>query len=200
MPETVLERHYRDRVQSVRHIALPKAGHVALPWRDVEDLVALCSELSVSGRELLEKEFRRVFREPNLTVAWLRERRQVIADLSDNFLELAASIRATAYDAWQAAGSPTETDCMARLDGAIAAVAEAKQSVLERWPVGSDDQIAAARASVARGEGLDVDEAFAQIARVDVETWRQQLEECKRHRPEFSEDEEALSIVRGAYD
>src|ERR1700693_410413 len=99
MAETVLERHYRDRVQSVRQIALHDTGEVALSGRQWEDLVALCAELSAAGSELLEKEFKRLFKEPNLTVAWLLERRQVIEELSASYVQLAESVRSAARQA-----------------------------------------------------------------------------------------------------
>src|SRR5947209_162126 len=149
MPETVLERHYRDRMESVRQMALPEVGRPSFSWRDVEDLVALCFELSLSGRDLLEKEYQRVFREANLTVAWLRERRRIIEELSNNYLQLAQTIRASALHAWQEAGAPSGKDFLARLDSSIQAVAETRQRVLERWPVGSDDEIAEARTTAA---------------------------------------------------
>jgi hypothetical protein len=152
-----------------------------LSWRDFKDLVALCFELSASGRELLEKEHKRLFEEPNLTVAWLRERRRAIEELSDNYLQLAQSIRASASRAWQDAGSPAGVD-FGLLDDAIQAVARAKQELLDRWPVGSDQEIAEARAAASRGEGLELDEAFAQIAGVDGAAWRQRVEEYKRGR------------------
>ena len=177
MSETVLERHYRDRMQSVRQLALTEEGQM-LSWRDFADLVALCLELSLSGRDLLENEHKRLFQEPNLTVAWLRERRRVIEELSDTYTQLAESVRASALRAWQAAGAPAGID-FAGLDGAIQAVAQTRQRVLERWPVGSEEEEEEARASAARGEGLDLDEAFAQIAGVDVAAWRQRVEEYK---------------------
>jgi len=183
MSETVLERHYRDRVQSVRQMALPDAEEAALTWRDFEDLVALCFELSVSGRELLQKEHRRVFTEPNLTVTWLRERRRVIEELSENYVQVAQSVRDSAFRAWQAAGSPSGVD-FGRLDDSIAAVRRAKQELLGRWLVGTDEEMAEAQAAASRGEGLDLDEAFAQLAGVDVATWRQRVEEYKQGRKE----------------
>jgi hypothetical protein len=66
MSETVLERHYRDRVQSVRQLADGDGEQVARSLHDYEDLVALCAELAVSGRELLEKEPAACFRKPAL--------------------------------------------------------------------------------------------------------------------------------------
>jgi hypothetical protein len=183
MAETVLERHYRDRVQSVRQIALHETGQAALSRSQWEDLVALCAELSAAGGELLEKEYRRLFKEPNPTVAWLLERRQVIEDLSASYVQLAESVRAAVYQAAQASGSPSGKDFVLLLDRAIQAILQARQRVLERWPVGSEAEIEEASSSAARGQGLDVDEAFAQIAGVDVETWRRRLEEHKQHRP-----------------
>jgi hypothetical protein len=184
MPETVLERHYRDRVQSVRQIASHEAGHESLSWRNFEALVALCLELSMAGRQLLEKEYQQIFREPDITVTFLQERRRVLEELSDNNLQLAESVKASAYRAWHAAGSPPGTDIVIGLEGAIRAVAEAKQRVLARWPVGNDDEIAQAQAAAGRHEGLDLDEAFAQIAGVDVTTWRQRVAEYKEQRSE----------------
>ncbi len=178
MPETVLEQHYRDRVQSVRQIAQRQMGQVALAPRDLEDLVALCLELSVSGRELLEKEYKRIFKEHPVTVSWLLERRHAIEELSDDYLQLVQSVRASALRALQAAGAPPGNDFLARLDAAIQAITEARQSVLERWLVGSEEEIRAAGANWA--EGLDLDEAFARIAGVDVEAWRRRVEESNR--------------------
>jgi hypothetical protein len=66
------------------------------------------------------------------------------------------------------------------LDEAIAAVTRAKQDLLANWLVGSDEEMAAARASAARGEGLELDEAFAQIAGVSVAEWHRRVEEHKR--------------------
>src|SRR5580704_9706561 len=92
MPETVLERHYRDRVLSVQQMAEHGAGHAALAGWDFEDLVTLCLELSTSGQQLLEREYKLIFKVPNLTVAWLQERRQAIEELTAKYLELAASL------------------------------------------------------------------------------------------------------------
>jgi len=178
MPETVLEQHYRDRIQSVRRIAHHEDGDAALSERDYEDLAALCCELSESGRQFLELEYKRLFKEPSLTVGWLRERRQVIEELSNNFLEMVAFLKNSAS---QVAGSSPGHDIVRRrLDEAVQRLVEAKQSVLERWPVGSDQEIAQARMGGFPEDYLDADEAFAQIAGVDVETWRQRAEKSRQ--------------------
>jgi hypothetical protein len=182
MADTILERHYRDRMQSVRQIAAREGAQAALSWRDCEDLVALCFELSAAGQQLLKAEYNRLFKEPNLTVAWLQERRRVIEELSDTFLQLAESIKSSICQACQTAGSPAEVDVVARLDSAVQILAEEKQCILERWPVGSPREIAEARSAIARGEGLAAEAAFAQIAGVDVETWRKRVEDYKQTR------------------
>jgi hypothetical protein len=179
MPDTMLERHYRDRVQSVRQMALHQARET-FSRQDLGDLVALCTELSTSGRQLFEMEFKRVFKASKPTVAWLVERRRALVELSDNYLQLARSIRSAVLSNGKPA-SIAEENLVKNLDTAIASLTQARQDVLARWPVGSDDEIVAAQSSAARNEGLDVDEAFAQIAGVDAEAWRKRLEEHQRH-------------------
>jgi len=182
MSETVIERHYRDRVQSVRQLAAHEENRVAPIGQELEDLVTLCADLSLSGRELMEKEYRRLFKESNVTVAWLRERRRVMEELSASYLQLAESVRASAHKSQQEVGGPSGKEFVARLDDAITALSHARQSLLDRWPVGSDEDIAQGQASAARGEGLDVDEAFAQIIGTDVESWRRRVEDHKGRR------------------
>jgi hypothetical protein len=179
--ETVLERHYRDRMQSVRQFTnLPEPDRAAMSWDDHADLVALCVELSVSVRDLMEREFSRIFKNPRLTIAWIKERRRVIIELCDGFVQLAQTIRPFAIQAWQTAVAPQGKDFASVLDSAINHVVEAKGGFLERWLVGSPAEEAALKDSIARGDVLDLEEAFADIARMDVETWRKSVDEHKR--------------------
>jgi hypothetical protein len=173
MSATVLERHYRDRVLSVQRMAVPEAGHAALAGWDFEDLVSLCLELSASGQQLLEREYQLIFQVPSLTVAWLLERRQAIEELTAKYLEVAASLKGMVG---LVAGSAHGNDLVCRLEQEVQRLVVAKQRMLERWPVGSPEEIAKARAGGRPEDYLDVDDAFAQIAGVDVETWRQRLE------------------------
>jgi hypothetical protein len=177
MPATVLERHYRDRVLSVQQMAVHEAGHAALPGWDFEDLVKLCLELSASGQQLLEREYQLIFKVPNLTVAWLQERRQAIEELTAKYLELAASLSGMVG---RVVDSSPGKDWVCRLDQEVQRFVDAKQRLLERWLVGSPEEMAKARAGGRPEDYLDVDEAFAQIAGVDVETWRQRLEKRVR--------------------
>ncbi len=187
MPMTVLEQHYRDRMQSLRQIAMRseqqmathEAGHLAAAEFFVQDLVALCSDLSDSGRQLLEQEFKRIFKAPDLSVRMLRERRRVIEELSASFIELATRLKNLASQAYQTAGRPPGTELLSRFDEAAGRLVAAKTSVLERWPVGSDEEIAEARKGGRPEDYLDADEAFAQIAGVDVETWRRRMDKYK---------------------
>jgi hypothetical protein len=62
---------------------------------------------------------------------------------------------------------------------------EAKERVLGRWVVASPQEMAKAKAAIARGETQDADEGFAEIAGTVVATWRKSIEEYKgsRERP-----------------
>jgi hypothetical protein len=181
MVETVPERHYRDRVQSVQRLAsLTEPERLAMSWQDHEDLVGLCLDISVSGRALIEKEYGRIFTNASPTVGWLSERRRVIEDLSDSYVQLARAVRTSVSQARQGAGSSNGEDLVRVLEGAIQSVEAATRSVLERWPVGSPEERAEAKAAIVRGETLDADEAFAEIAGTDVETWRKNIDEYKR--------------------
>jgi hypothetical protein len=68
------------------------------------------------------------------------------------------------------------------LDRAIEDVRQLETSTFQHWPDFTGDDIAGARAAQARGECLPLDEAFAQIAGVDRETWLRRVEERKRAR------------------
>jgi hypothetical protein len=177
MPETVLEQHYRDRLLSLQRIAVPQQGHTAMTGWYFEDLVTLCLELSASGQQLLEREYQLIFQVPDLSVAWLQERRQAIEELTAKYLELAASLKSLARLVTDSARGKDQVD---RLDQAVQCFAAAKQRVLERWPVGNAQEVAQARAAGRPEDYLDLDEAFAQIAGVDVETWRQRVEKRTR--------------------
>ncbi len=174
MTETVLEQHFRDRVESVRRIACAGNGNGMHERRFYEDLAHFCIQLSVSGRELLVEEYKRAVKD-HFTFGWLRERRQAFEALRDNYVQLAESIRAAAVQACNTAGAPRGKDLVAELDEAIRALVTDTQNMLERWLVGSDEENAAAAAAAARGEGIDIDEAFAEIAGVDVATWRKRV-------------------------
>jgi len=177
MLETLPERHYRDRLKSLGELAsLPEAARTTLTWHDFQDLAMLCFELSVAGRDLFESEFRSIFKKAE-TIDWLRERRNIIEELTDDFVRLAESVKASAVQAWHAAGRPAGKDVASLLDSAIKTVCEARRSVLERWPVGSLAESAEADAAIAQGETIDIDEAFAQIAGTDVATWRRSFQE-----------------------
>jgi len=173
MPETVIERHYRDRVESLRRIALAHDGNGSRSWQFYEDLVNVCEQLSAAGRELLEQERKRVFKEPHLTIAWLRERRQVMEALTNDYVNVVETVREAAVRA--AAESAKGTGIEGRLDGAIQALVTARESTLARWLVGTDEETAAAAAAAARGEGIDIEEAFAELAGVDVASWLRRI-------------------------
>lgn len=188
MPE-VLEQHYRDRMQSIRHIALrsvqqisqhPEAGNAVRAEFTFLDLVELCSDLAEAGQQFMEQEYKRIFQEPDVSVAWLQQRRRVIEELSDSFLDFARSLRNSVAQSARFVGSSTGKAAADRLETAVQRIVAARQSVLERWPVGSDQEIDQARIGGSEEDYLEPEEAFAQIAGVDVATWRQRMEKYKR--------------------
>jgi hypothetical protein len=178
MADTLRERHYRDRLESLDRLTRRTAGDQVLP-RNEDELVAICCELAVAGRELLDQEYRDLFKNTEMTVAWLQERRHVIEELCDAYIGLARSIRAATCNAPNGAGAPHATRGVHALDHASAEVAAAKKSLLERWLVGSPAEMSDAMARITRGDNLSVDEAFADIAGVDVTTWRQRIADYK---------------------
>src|ERR1051325_7372537 len=180
MPETVAERHFRDRMESVKRLAsAPAYERAARSWQDHEDLVGLCLELSSSARDLIEKEFHLIFKHPNLTVGWLKERRRVIEELSEDYLSLAETIKSAMMQANQTGAAPNGKHLASILDRAVKCVADAKKSVLTRWLIGSPEEMAESMAAIARGETIDIAESFAEIAGTDVETWRKTVEDYK---------------------
>src|SRR5437870_13606005 len=125
MAETIAECHFRDRIQSLQKlISLPQPDRAALSKHDHAELVTLCSELSQSARDLMAKEFDRIFRNPKLTVALLQETRQAIVELTDMYVELAQTMKAK-FSAQQGVGAPNGNDFVQILDNAIQRVAEA---------------------------------------------------------------------------
>jgi hypothetical protein len=173
MAETVLERHYRDRLLSVQQIAVHEGGHAALAGWEFEDLVTLCLELSTSGQQLLEREYKLIFKVPDLTVAWLQERRQALEELTAQYRELVASLKSLAGPLSDAS---RRKDQIGRLDQEVQRFADATQRVLDRWPVGGPEEVSQARAGGRSEDYLDIDEVFAQVAGVDAEAWRQRVE------------------------
>ncbi|GEM_PF-6375673 len=57
-----------------------------------------------------------------------------------------------------------------------------ESGIFQHWPEFTEQDAAEARAALERGDGLELDEAFAQIAGVDKETWMKRVEERRRSR------------------
>jgi hypothetical protein len=70
----------------------------------------------------------------------------------------------------------------AELRSALGQTRRLEAQIFEHWPRFSNKDVAEARAALARGECLDLEDAFAQIAGVDRETWRRRVEERRQAR------------------
>jgi hypothetical protein len=61
-------------------------------------------------------------------------------------------------------------------EGAVRELEELRDQFRKTFPVATDEEVAADKDAIARGDYQDVDAAFATIAGVDVETWRKRVE------------------------
>jgi hypothetical protein len=70
----------------------------------------------------------------------------------------------------------------ASLERAVEEVRRLEADIFPHWPQFTEQDLEDARTAYERGECLPLDEAFAQIAGVDKETWLRRVEERKRVR------------------
>lgn len=70
----------------------------------------------------------------------------------------------------------------ADLENAIRKTERLRDDVFRYWDESSEEDLRLAREEVARGEGLELTDAFAEVAGVDRDTWRYKVEEYQRSR------------------
>lgn len=66
------------------------------------------------------------------------------------------------------------------LRDAHAALLRLECGIFQHWPWFTEQDAAESRAAIERGDYLELDDAFAQIAGVDKETWMRRVEERRR--------------------
>jgi hypothetical protein len=180
MSETFLEFMTRSRAELVRHALGHWQSEVppVLHPDDRQDATRLCLELTQDLRHLIDREIKQVVRASPSGVQTLQDRRQALEQLCNQVHTTLAALRLLLPQSGD--GS---SDDGARLGRALAEVREAREHLIQRWPVRSPDELAEARRQIERGEGVDAETAFARIAGVDVETWQRRVEEHKRAQP-----------------
>src|SRR5262249_6977572 len=133
----------------------------ALAARDAEDLIRLCLELPGKGEALLERARLRCF-DPSLDVPALQAVRTALEAAFAGYVKTAESAlelgRATARQ------TGMDIDGLADLEGAIPRLRRLERRVFEEWPVCSPEEMVEVRAEIARGEFVDVEDAFAEMA------------------------------------
>src|SRR5205807_7187731 len=100
--------------------------------------------------------------------------------LLDRTLHVLREVRALAQEVAQSTGCPIEG--APQLDEAVETVARMKAEFVEQWPWLGDSELEKAWTEYRRGEYLDLEDAFAQIAGVDRETWRRRVDEHQQRR------------------
>ncbi len=152
-----------------------KAEHrEAVLARDVEDIVLACLDYPGLMARLWNSALPRI-RDHQITD--LQQAGEALGGLFDGTLDFLGSLRQWTRE-FEAAGHNVQG--ARELDRVIEQLQEMKKDVLAHWPWFSEKDVEEARAAHARGECLELDEAFATIADVDKETWRERVEEYKR--------------------
>jgi hypothetical protein len=181
MPPTFLEFMTHSRAESVRD-ALQHWQARALPALNAEDrryVTRVCLDLAKDLRDIVQRQTRAVCRQPAQAVQALQEQRQALEELCEQVHKTLAAVQTALGPQGRLAETAEEGP---GLDGAMEEVRAARERLLQHWPVRSPAEVAAARQRMEHGEGADAEAAFARIAGVDVETWRQRVEEHRRRK------------------
>jgi hypothetical protein len=155
-------------------------GAAPLDRQEATGLVRACAWSLASMRQLWEIAYRSLFTSPPPTFAEARETREVLDRVFADRIDAAEKILALAADAAARTGQPIpETEGLA---SAAEDVRRLRRELAERWPVCTDDEMEEVRRQIARGEGMELDDAFAAIAGVGVEEWRRRVEARRKER------------------
>jgi hypothetical protein len=180
MPESVLHKLYRDRVRSVQEIIEPwQAAHQeAMTAHDVQELVRECLTFPGLMEHMARSDFDLIFsggledvdaagRELRARIDDCRATVERVSRLGDSFVEQTGH---------RIEGREQLREALQRLD-------RLREDFFRHWAWFGEQEHAAARTEIERGDGLTADEAFAEIAGVDVDTWRKRVEERRRTPP-----------------
>jgi hypothetical protein len=134
--------------------------------RRLEPLLLICKDLPAHARQAWES-------------LWTQVRDQMLEDLQ----EAGESFLLVLDQAIVVVGAFAE-HTEEPLRGIQADLEQLRQEHKDAWPWCSEDEMDEARAESARGETLELDEAFAEIAGVSREEWLHRVEQHKRRKGE----------------
>lgn len=172
MPQSILYRLCLDRTQSVeRALEAWKVEHqAARAVRDMEDLIRETLDYPGLLRRLEQSTWDGLWTNP---AEEIQGSGLALQTLFDRTLSVLRDVRALAQDVAQNTGHPLEG--APQLDEAVETVARMKAAFVHQWPWLEDSELQKAWTEYQRGEYLDLEDAFAQIAGVDRETWRRRV-------------------------
>lgn len=176
MSETLLFRLYRGQVKALQETveAWQAEHHHAMMARGIEDIVRVCLDAPAIVKRVWNETFAKI---RDGEVEDHNETRRELWTLIDNILGILDTVRGLALS-WEQKGNVIAGT--ADLERVIAEVQKQQHFIFEHWSEFSQETVDRAQAEYARGEFLELFDAFASIAGVDRATWLKRVEEHKR--------------------
>lgn len=185
MQSSVLLRHTRDRLNSLRQLVepLPTDGPFPRTPEDYEDLVGLMLEFPDSYRRTVDTEFRRLFTERSRSVEQLQQVRSDLAEMADRYTAMVRTVEQDPALRTLAGQHPLFQATLAKLGDAVATLLRDKARLLADWPVGDPQELT--QAGGGAGCGVPVDQAFAEMKGISAEELHRRLEAHKARRKDY---------------
>jgi hypothetical protein len=168
------------RMNTVRQFVAPGFRKAALEQQDLDELASACAEFPETVRAIWEAHRDEAFRDRNTDLAALLDLRLRLERLTDEHTQTVETILDLARQQSNGAGQPSTT--VAQLEQVITRLRALKTQQGEAWLVANREEVEEALAAARRGESLELEDAFAEIAGVDRETWLRRVEEHKQRR------------------
>jgi hypothetical protein len=167
---------FRFAIERSRAAERMTASADPLRGRELNRVVLLCLGIPTESQQLYESLWDRAMagQIDNFTGAG-----NEVLGVIDTYARVLDTVKGWVQAAEQEGQRVPRAAELARAADELAAL---RKEVVERWPWISERSIAEARAEIARGEFLELDDAFEQIAGVDKETWLKRVEEHKRRK------------------
>ena len=178
MSQSLLLDLYLNRTQSMRRtLENWPAEHESAPSvLTVREVIHECLDFPDSLMRLWETTFQRISDRDLLPDVYTL--RDELADIFDAAIAAMTATRQLADDSMKTTGK--EIADVRNLDSAMEKVKRLKEEIFRYWPRVTPQDLLDDQADIERGDGLEGEMAFAQMAGVDLETWRNRVEEHKR--------------------